>query len=145
MGISDGKIIICFCFFCNLFFFTERVKKRYVEMIASFKSAWALVGYKLKHHGSFIYINLSITSAKPAILILGRLPVEEKYCLAVIDDDTSMEYLIPTTSEAGVCSTALVDFLALSHNKFIEKCKSTLTRLKQRCSNTDIVQLVQFL
>ena len=36
--------------------------------------------------------------------------------------DTPLEYLIPTTTEAGVCTTSLVDFLVLSHNDFIEFC-----------------------
>ena len=52
----------------------------------------------------------------------GRLPVEDRFYTTVIDDDTKMEYLVPTTSEAGVCTTALVDFLTLTHNNFIEKC-----------------------
>ena len=54
----------------------------------------------------------------------GRLPVEEKYYVAVIDDETPMEYLVPTTTEAGVCTTALVDFLTLVHNNFIERCRA---------------------
>ena len=54
---------------------------------------------------------------------LGRCPVEEKYYVATIGDDTPMEYLVPTTSEAGVCTTALVDFLTLVHNSFIERCR----------------------
>ena len=48
--------------------------------------------------------------------------MEERHYVALIDDDTQMEYLIPTTSEAGVCTTALVDFLTLTHNNFIETC-----------------------
>ena len=56
-------------------------------------------------------------------LLLGRLPLEERYYIPTIDDDTKMEYLVPTTSEAGVCTTALVDFLTLTHNNFIESCR----------------------
>ena len=37
-----------------------------------------------------------------------------------------MEYLVPTTSEAGVCTTALVDFLTLTHNNFIERCRGLI-------------------
>ena len=54
---------------------------------------------------------------------LGRLPLDEKYYNPMIDSDTKMECLIPTTSEAGVCTTALVDFLTLTHNSFIERCR----------------------
>jgi hypothetical protein len=37
-----------------------------------------------------------------------------------------MEYLVPTTSDAGVCTTALVDFLTLTHNNFIEMCRGVV-------------------
>ena len=43
-----------------------------------------------------------------------------------------MEYLIPTTSEAGVCTTALVDFLTLTHNNFIERCRGAVAENDQR-------------
>ena len=64
--------------------------------------------------------------------LIGRLPVVEKYFKAVIDDNTPMEYLIPTTSEAGVCTTALVDFLTVTHNTFIERCRNLVTENDQR-------------
>lgn len=64
--------------------------------------------------------------------LIGRLPVEEKYFKAVIDDSTPMEYLVPTTSEAGVCTTALVDFLTLTHNSFIERCRKLVAENDQR-------------
>ena len=67
-----------------------------------------------------------------AFTLIGRLPVEEKYFKAVIDDNTPMEYLIPTTSEAGVCTTALVDFLTLTHNTFIERCRTLVSEDDQR-------------
>ena len=63
---------------------------------------------------------------------LGRLPVEEKFYVAVIDDNTQMEYLVPTTSEAGVCTTALVDFLTQTHNNFIERCRALVAENDQR-------------
>ena len=50
----------------------------------------------------------------------------------MITDDTKMEYLVPTTSEAGVCTTALVDFLTLTHNNFIEKCRTIAGKHDQR-------------
>ena len=43
-----------------------------------------------------------------------------------------MEYLVPTTSEAGVCTTALVDFLTLTHNNFIERCRGLVAEDDQR-------------
>ena len=62
----------------------------------------------------------------------GRLPVEERFYVTVIDDNTKMEYLVPTTSDAGVCTTALVDFLTLTHNNFIEKCRALVGENDQR-------------
>ena len=58
--------------------------------------------------------------------------MEDKYYVALIDDDTRMEYLVPTTSEAGVCTTALVDFLTLTHNSFIERCIKLVSENDQR-------------
>lgn len=64
--------------------------------------------------------------------LIGRLPVEEKFYIAAIDDDTAMEYLVPTFSEAGVCTAALVDFLVLKHNDFIEGCRAKVADKDQR-------------
>jgi len=43
-----------------------------------------------------------------------------------ISDDTKLAYLLPTTTEEGICSTALVDFLAMQHNEFLEYCYKNL-------------------
>jgi len=51
-----------------------------------------------------------------------RLRLEEKYCVADITKDMSIEYLIPTTIGAGALTTSLVDYLFLVHNNFIEMC-----------------------
>ena len=64
--------------------------------------------------------------------ISARLRVEEKHLIPIITLDTALEYLIPTTTEAGVCTTALVDFLVLSHNDFIEKCRGIVSKDKLR-------------
>ena len=68
-------------------------------------------------------------------MFLGRLPVEDRFYVTVIDDDTKMEYLVPTTSEAGVCTTALVDFLTLTHNNFIATCRAHVGENDQRYIN----------
>ena len=51
--------------------------------------------------------------------------VEEQILNALesISDETPLEYLLPTTTGPGVCTTALVDFLVLKHNDFIEHCR----------------------
>ena len=62
----------------------------------------------------------------PPTHILARLQVDEKHLLPAITEDTELEYLIPTTIGAGACTTALVDFLVLTHNSFIEKCRGAV-------------------
>ena len=41
--------------------------------------------------------------------------------------DTPLVYLLPTTIGEGKCTTALVDYLVLTHNDFIEKCRGIVT------------------
>ena len=69
--------------------------------------------------------------------------MEEKFYVAVINDSTKMEYLVPTTSEAGVCTTALVDFLTLTHNNFIERCRSLVAENDQRYTSYSCLWLTQ--
>ncbi len=59
---------------------------------------------------------------------LGRLPVPESICVPAITGKTSLVYLIPTTTGLGVCTTALVDFLILTHNDFIQRCQANSSR-----------------
>ena len=42
-------------------------------------------------------------------------------------NNTAIEYLIPTTMGKGRCTTSLVDFLVLTHNNFIETCRSLVS------------------
>ena len=62
----------------------------------------------------------------------GRLRVKEEYLIPDINTETPLEYIIPTTTEAGACTTALVDFLTLAHNDFIERCRSLISNQEQR-------------
>ncbi|XP_064403130.1 E3 ubiquitin-protein ligase RNF213-like isoform X2 [Halichondria panicea] len=86
----------------------ENTKNECQEMIENLKKAWTLVGQKLKNH--------------------NRLPVEEKYLITEIKDKTPLVYLIPTTMREGRCTTALVDYLVLTHNDFIEKCRGIVSQ-----------------
>ena len=70
-----------------------------------------------------------------SVLILsspGRLRVKEEYLVPAITAETPLEYIIPTTTEAGAYTTALVDFLTLTHNDFIERCRSLISNQEQR-------------
>ena len=53
--------------------------------------------------------------------------MEEKFLVPEITESTSLVYIIPTTSDEGACTTALVDFLVLAHNSFIERCRGVIT------------------
>ena len=46
--------------------------------------------------------------------------------LAEISESTPLHYIIPTTSGPGACGLALVDFLVLQHNNFIEMCQGVV-------------------
>ncbi len=54
--------------------------------------------------------------------------MEEYYLLPEITEDTRMVYLIPTTMREGRCTTALVDYLVLTHNSFIEWCRGIVNQ-----------------
>ena len=62
----------------------------------------------------------------------ARLRVDEKYLLPSLTLGTPLEYLIPTTTGAGACTTALTDFLVLTHNNFIEKCRGIVMEQYKR-------------
>ncbi len=66
---------------------------------------------------------------------IGRLSLEDQHCLPAITEDTTLEYLIPTTSGAGACTTSLVDYLMLTHNDFIEKCQAIVAERNKMCVN----------
>ena len=68
-------------------------------------------------------------------IITARLRVDEVHLLPAITESTSLEYLIPTTTGAGACTTALVDFLVVVHNNFIEGCRGIVAEQK-RCLAT---------
>ena len=63
----------------------------------------------------------------------ARLRIDEVHLLPAITENTLLEYLIPTTTGAGACTTALVDFLVLVHNNFIEGCRGIVTEQETRC------------
>jgi len=54
------------------------------------------------------------------------MPVPENIFPQSISGSTSLKYLIPTTTGAGVCTTSLVDFLVVTHNDFVEKCHNAI-------------------
>ena len=61
-------------------------------------------------------------------MFIDRLVVEEQYLQQEFTFQTHLVYLIPTTMREGRCTTALVDYLVLTHNNFIEKCRGIISQ-----------------
>ena len=104
--------------------------------------AWQLVVHKLRTHGKdvcfpksmHIATGIAASCNNKLFSFSGRLRVKEEYLIPAITTETPLEYIIPTTTEAGACTTALVDFLTLTHNDFIERCRSLVSSQEQRYS-----------
>ena len=117
------KLIVLFCA-------TEHLPKR---MLQSFASAWSLVKDKLRDHGRtcFFYngcvakFKITLPYFNNFVLCPARVKVEQRFLddLQNISESTTLQYLIPTTVGPGACSFALVDYLVLQHNNFIEMCQ----------------------
>lgn len=58
----------------------------------------------------------------------GRIKVEQRLLVELpeVSEDTTLQYLIPTTTGPGICSFALVDYLVVQHNCFMEMCQGVI-------------------
>lgn len=58
----------------------------------------------------------------------ARVKVKHRFLekLMCISEDTPLKYIIPTTTGPGTCSLALVDYLVLQHNTFIDWCQKVV-------------------
>ena len=65
--------------------------------------------------------------------------MDEEYISQDINDATPLEYLIPTTTGPGACSMALADFLTLTHNEFILRCRAIINEGTARSFLTKIL------
>ena len=65
-------------------------------------------------------------------MFAARLRVEEAYLGHDFSDDTTLDFLLPTSEGAGACTSALVDFLVLQHNNFIERCRAVMKEREMR-------------
>ena len=111
-------------------------------MFEHLQKAWELVGEKIRDHGKFnspysippfhhATLTLVYTHMLKHLHNTARLKVEEKYLLPSFTLDTPLEHLIPTTVGAGACTTALTDFLVLTHNNFIETCQGIIEQYQR--------------
>lgn len=116
-------------------------KENVKEWIDSLNKAWQLVLHKLKTHGNVNLLSVAIflftlQHSKMNfyiynIIYIGRLRVKDEFLIPMFTYDTPLEYIVPTTVGAGACTTALVDFLTLTHNDFIERCRA-LTSVEEK-------------
>ena len=56
----------------------------------------------------------------------ARLVIKDEDLIPSFALHVSLDHIIPTTIGAGVCVTALLDFLVRAHNDFIMECKIKL-------------------
>ena len=103
----------------------EGTRAHLQKLVSSLSNAWELVHERLPEHGEWIVSMYAIYLFHAFITnwILARLRVDHKYLIPSISLDTKLDYLIPTTTGAGVCTSSLVDFLVCTHNSFIGKCR----------------------
>nr|XP_006819936.1 PREDICTED: E3 ubiquitin-protein ligase RNF213-like [Saccoglossus kowalevskii] len=77
------------------------VRDKYTRLIKSFSLAWNLVRNEIANYGG--------------------LYVSKELCSQPIDENSSIAMVLPTRKADGVCSTALVDFLIITQNEFIDQ------------------------
>ena len=54
----------------------------------------------------------------------ARFEIKDENLIPSFDPDVSLECIVPTTTGAGVCVTALLDFLGRAHNNFPTEYKT---------------------
>lgn len=99
------------------------------ELEKSLVFSWTRIENSQYDHNAVSVVNLILMML---FCCLDRLCLPNHYYISAITDDVTMEYLIPTKSGAGVCTTSLVDYLIYTHNNFIERCHSVLAEKNQK-------------
>ncbi|XP_077862842.1 E3 ubiquitin-protein ligase rnf213-alpha-like [Saccoglossus kowalevskii] len=77
------------------------VRDKYTRLIKSFSLAWNLVRNEIANYGG--------------------LHVSKELCSQPFHENSSIAMMLPTRKADGVCSTALVDFLIITQNEFIDQ------------------------
>lgn len=64
----------------------------------------------------------------------ARIKVKHGFLVELpeIAENTALQYLIPTTTGPGICSFALVDYLVVQHNSFMEMCQGVMSEEDKR-------------
>ena len=114
----------------------EELSKKYRYLILEcLKKAWRLIREELPQYGKCMYVVFSKECSCCVLLCfcccLARLRVDGEDLMPDVTMETRLDFLIPTTSGHGRCTTALVDYLVQTHNAFIERCQA-VTQEKQK-------------
>ena len=67
-------------------------------------------------------------------VFLGRIPVPRDILqlMPELTKETPLDYLIPSTTGNGICTTSLVDYLVQIHNEFIRRCQAIIADEQDR-------------
>ncbi len=104
-------------------------------MFDAVKTAWKLVRSKLSQHGkdtcspsnfTFIGRHGKLCNSYCECAYLGPLRVPKDILDEELTFKTPLEYLIPTTTGKGICTTSLVHYLVQVHNEFVRRCQSIM-------------------
>ena len=79
-----------------------------------------------------IYVTILVNVYLLYSTSLDRLKIDDANMVQHFDENLLMEHLIPTCSGNGVITTALVDFLAITHNRFVRDCHKTIEQSMNR-------------
>ena len=112
-------------------FLIEIICNEYTSRIESLTKAWALVGHDLKKQGKICDYQQLLYSYI-FLFNSAQILLEVEHCLPAITRDTSIEYLIPTSTGAGALMTCLVDYLIRTHNNFLKFCHEITTESTKR-------------
>lgn len=101
---------------------SEELSKKYRYLILEcLKKAWRLIREELPQY--------------------ARLRVDGEDLMPDVTMETRLDFLIPTTSGHGRCTTALVDYLVQTHNAFIERCQAVTQEKQKRKSDWKKLQV----
>ena len=66
-------------------------------------------------------MSLQSLQIRCVIAVFGEVRVPEEMCEETVSDETSLVMLLPSTKGLGVCSVALLQYLAVIQNNFMEE------------------------
>lgn len=70
--------------------------------------------------------SISICNYQNSVPYTARLKVPRESVFDEFSADTTMDYLLPSTTGNGIFTTALVDYLVQVHNTFVRKCHNIM-------------------